>query len=295
MDVMLQANETLQLQTLTERDVRIDVEMGDIGTADFERVPDTIPLGEAATRAAADRWHAWPCPSPEYLAWRQKVTASQDIEARLADVRYEGLERVNPAYLEQQAQVRAGDTVDTAKISAEAQRMSALQEFESVEYRLVGDPANPTLVWMPREKQVGPDYLKFDLGMYASEGGDIAFAIYAKHHRTWLNSLGAEWRNEVQLGSENLLATEPLPAARRRASLLRRAAPDVEPQLGVRLPGRRATRALPAERRGRQPRHRHQPDNSLAGARGLPVHAPRRRGEHGLAADAGRSSVTMRA
>jgi NTE family protein len=217
-DVMLQANETLQLRTLTERDVRIDVIMGDIGTADFERVPETIPLGEAAARAAADRLATLALPEPEYLAWRQRVTASQNIEARLADVRYEGLERVNPAYLEKHAQVRAGDTVDTAKISAEAQRMSALQEFESVEYRLTGDPAEPTLAWLPREKRVGPDYLKFDLGMYTSAGGDIAFAIYAKHNRTWLNALGGEWRNEVQLGSENLLATslyQPLDVAQR--------------------------------------------------------------------------------
>ena len=58
--------------------------------------------------------------------------------------------------------------------------------------------------------------LKFDLGLYGSEGGDLGFVVYAKHTRTWLNSLGAEWRNEVQLGSENLLATslyQPLDAA----------------------------------------------------------------------------------
>jgi NTE family protein len=218
MDVMLQANETLQLQTLTDRDVRIDVFMGDIGTADFERVPETIPLGEAAAREAAARLKQFALPEAEYVAWRRQVTASQQIEARLAGVRYEGLERVNPAYLEQQAQVRAGDTVDTAKISDEAQRMSALQDFDSIEYRLEGDPASPTLVWTPHEKLIGPDYLKFDLGMYASEGGDIAFAIYGKHRRTWLNSLGAEWRNEIQLGSENLLATslyQPLDVGQR--------------------------------------------------------------------------------
>jgi NTE family protein len=217
-DVMLQANETLQLRTLTDRDVRIDVIMGDIGTADFERVPETIPLGEVAARAAADRLATLALPEPEYLAWRQKVTASQNIEARLADVRYEGLERVNPAYLEKHAQVQAGDTVDTAKISAEAQRMSALQEFESVEYRLTGDPAEPTLAWLPREKRIGPDYLKFDLGIYTSEGGDIAFVVYAKHNRTWLNALGGEWRNEVQLGSENVVTTslyQPLDVAQR--------------------------------------------------------------------------------
>ena len=39
------------------------------------------------------------------MAWRQKVTASQDIEARLADVRYEGLEQVNTAFIKQQAQM----------------------------------------------------------------------------------------------------------------------------------------------------------------------------------------------
>ena len=57
MDVMIEANETLQLQTIREGDIRIDVHMGDITTADFERVPDTVPLGEAATRehAAAAR------------------------------------------------------------------------------------------------------------------------------------------------------------------------------------------------------------------------------------------------
>jgi NTE family protein len=96
--------------------------------------------------------------------------------------------------------------------------MSALQDFESVEYRLEGDPASPTLVWIPHEKRHGPDYLKIDLGMYASAGGDVAFAIYGKHTRTWLNSLGAEWRNEVQLGGETFARTslyQPLDPAHR--------------------------------------------------------------------------------
>ncbi len=206
-DVMIQANEELQLQTLTGRDIRIDVPMGDIGTADFERVPDTIPLGEAAARAMTDQLSALAVPGPSYLAWRNSVTSGQEIDARLADVSYEGLRHVNPEFLAQRSRISAGDTVDTAAISAEAQRMSVLQDFESVEYRLDGDPKQPTLVWLPKEKRWGPDYLKLDLGMYASEGGDLAFAIYAKHTRTWVNSLGAEWRNEIQLGYESQVAT----------------------------------------------------------------------------------------
>jgi NTE family protein len=218
MDVMIEANETLQLQSLRPDDVRIDVFMGEIGTADFERIPETIPLGEQAARTTADRLRRYSVPEAQYTAWRGQVTATQEIQARLAGVRYEGLERVNPAYLAQRAQVKAGDVVDTAKISAEAQRTAALKDFESVSYRLEGERETPTLVWMPQEKRWGPDYLKFDLGMYASEGGDVTFAIYGKHTRTWLNSLGAEWRNEVQLGGQSLLATsfyQPLDAGHR--------------------------------------------------------------------------------
>jgi NTE family protein len=206
-DVMIRANEALQLQTLTARDVLINVPMGDIGTADFERVPETIPLGEAAARAVADRLATLAVPAPEYQAWREKVTAKQDVEAKLADVRFDGLQRVNPEFLQQKSLVHPGDTVDNAAISREAQRMAAQGDFESVGYQLTGDQNQPTLEWLPREKRLGPDYLKFDVGMYASEAGDLGFSIYAKHTRKWLNAFGGQWRNEIQLGGENLLST----------------------------------------------------------------------------------------
>jgi len=217
-DVMIIANENQQLESLTDRDVRIDVMMGDIATEDFERVPETIPLGEKAARGMADRLTALAVPPDQYRSWRARVTAGQSIEARLADVTYEGLERVNPEFLKARAEVQAGETVSTESISAEARRMSALQEFESVGYRLTGDPDTPTLEWWPREKSYGPNYVKFDLGIYGSEGGDIGFVVYGKHTRTWLNPLGAEWRNEVQLGYFSDISTslyQPLDAAHR--------------------------------------------------------------------------------
>ena len=218
MDVMIEANEQLQLQTIGPNDVRVDVPMGDITTSDFERVPETIPLGESAARKMADALRRYAVPATEYLAWRTKVTSSQQIDARLSGVRFEGLDLVNPDYLATRGEVKAGEVVDTAKISQEAQRMSVLRDFESVGYRLEGDPDAPALVWLPQEKRWGPGYLKVDLGMYASEGGDVTFAIYGKYDRTWLNSSGLESRTEIQLGGENLVSTsllQPLDTAHR--------------------------------------------------------------------------------
>jgi NTE family protein len=218
MDVMIEANEQLQLQTIGPNDVRVDVSMGDITTSDFERVPETIPLGESAARKMADALRRYAVPTSEYVAWRTKVTSSQQIDARLSGVRFEGLDLVNPDYLATRGEVKAGDVVDTSKISQEAQRMSVLRDFESVGYRLEGDPDAPALVWLPQEKRWGPGYLNLDLGMYASEGGDVTFAIHGKYDRTWLNSSGLESRTEIQLGGENLVSTsllQPLDTAHR--------------------------------------------------------------------------------
>jgi NTE family protein len=207
MDVMIVANETLQLQSLTDSDIRIDVEMGTIGTSDFERVPETIPLGETAARLVSAQLEKLAIPESQYQAWRKAVTSGQDIETRLAKIEFKGLERVNPEYLESRAKVKEGTLVNTNKISTEARRMSALPEFESVSYVLSGTPESPTLEWWPKEKAYGPNYLKLDLGLYGSEGGDLGFVVYGKHTRTWLNSLGAEWRNEAQIGYYSNLST----------------------------------------------------------------------------------------
>lgn len=218
MDVMIEANETLQLQTIKDTDVRIDVHMGDITTADFERVPDTIPLGEAATRQHAAALAKFSVPEAEYTAWRSSVTRSQSMETRLADVRFEGLKRVNPEFLASRTNIKAGDEVDIDKLSQEAQRMSVLQDFDSVGYRLDGDAVAPILTWLPREKSWGPNYLKADLGLYTSSDGDLEFALYGRHTRTWVNALGGEWRNELQFGGDSFLQTslfQPIDTAHR--------------------------------------------------------------------------------
>ena len=217
-EVMLEANENVQLATLTERDLRIDVPMGDIGSADFQRVPETIPLGEAAARRVSARLAEYALPETEYIAWRKSVTTRQDLEARVAEVRFEGLERVNPEYLRSFTTIEPGDDVDVEAISDDAMRMSALDDVDSVAYRLEGDAANPTLVWLPRESSLGPDVLSPSVGAYASGGGDLKFLLGAQYVRHWLNDRGGQWRTALQVGYESLLRTswyQPFDVAQR--------------------------------------------------------------------------------
>ena len=200
-DIMSEANERVQLQTLTDRDIRIDVDLGEFSAADFERTVETIPLGEKAARAVAARLAALSVSPAEYAAWRSRVTVNQQIEIRVADVQFRGLTYVNPEYLRTLTGVRAGDKVDVAAISRDAARLAVLDDLESVDYRLEGNPDNPVLVWEPREKQIGPDVLRPSLGLYAAGNGVLRFELEVQYIRRWLNQYGGQWRNRVQLGT----------------------------------------------------------------------------------------------
>lgn len=206
-DIEMETNERLQLQTLTAQDVRIDVDPGDVGSSQFERTAETIPLGEKAAQAMASRLAALSVSKDDYTAWRRRVAVSQNIEIRIADVRFSGLKHVNPDYLRTLTGVRAGDTVDIAAISRDASRMAALDDLQGVEYHLSGDPNNPVLVWHPTEKEPGLDYLRLGGGLYAAGGGVLMFELDAQYIRRWLNAYGGQWRTQAEAGTRSLVET----------------------------------------------------------------------------------------
>lgn len=142
----------------------------------------------------------------------------QNVQVRIAAVRFEGLTYVNPDYLRTFTRVRAGDTVDITAISRDAGRISALDELEGVDYRLSGDPGNPVLIWQPREKAIGPEYLRPSTGLYVAQGGDLRFGLDAQYVRRWLNAYGGQWRSQLEIGTTALVATsfyQPLDIAQR--------------------------------------------------------------------------------
>jgi NTE family protein len=215
-DIAMEANELVQLQTLTDRDIRIDVDLGSFSSADFERTAETIPLGEKAARTMAAKLATLSVSPAEYAAWRSRVTVSQNLEVRVADVQFRGLKYVNPEYLRTLTRVHAGDTVDIAAISRDAARLAVLEDLDSVEYHFDGNPDNPVLVWEPREQQIGPNVLRPSMGIYAAGSGELRFELEVQYVRRWLNEYGGQWRNRVQLGTSSLFQTslyQPLETA----------------------------------------------------------------------------------
>ena len=191
-DVMIGANERLQMESLTPSDVAIDVPMGDIGTSDFTRIPEAVELGRRAAVGMRDQLSRYSVSEDEYLAWVDSLRRTQAPDTQLAEVRIVGTERVNPEYVRSQLQNSVPGAVLTPEAIAEdTERVYALGDFESVDYQLTGPAGARVLEIAPVEKGWGPNFFRSDLGMTAYEGGDMFAILRLDHDRTWMNARGA--------------------------------------------------------------------------------------------------------
>ena len=221
MDVMLEANVRLQLQTLKPGDVRIDVHMGDIGTADFERVPETIPLGEKAARAAAGELAKYSVPPEQYAAWRQHVTTGQEIDARVADVQIEGLEWMNPAYLGDPHRHQAGrpggqpahQRAGARDVGAEGPRIGGLPADRR--------PEEPDAAVAAEGEELGPEFRAVRPRAVRYDEQRLGFRALREDRPPLAEFPRPAVAQRDPARDEQHPLDQPLPAARRRPGLLR--------------------------------------------------------------------------
>ena len=200
LDVLIEANEKAQLATLGPQDVTIVVPVGKIGSASFDKVGEAIPMGRAAAEEHRAELMRYSLPAAEYAAWRAEHGRPAQRNVRLADVKVEGLQRVSPDYVRGYLGLAAGDEINQRQITRAIDRLFSLDDFDSVQYQLQGDPANPTMVVHLHEKSASPNILRFDLGVQVGTDGNTAFSLGGDYLRPWINSLGGEVHGHLQVG-----------------------------------------------------------------------------------------------
>jgi NTE family protein len=198
-----------QLASLGDRDVLIQPDLGDITSSSFERSADAIRIGEAAARQMADALARYSLPADEYAGLRIRQTTERVATVgRFDAITFEGLKRSNSAILAQLIETRPGDLVTEEALARDLRRIYGRGDFESVDYRIEEGPGGRALVIQAREKEIGPDYMRMGLSLATDFQGGNYFNALASYRRTWLNSLGAEWVVEGQIGKSSYLFTE---------------------------------------------------------------------------------------
>jgi NTE family protein len=208
-NILTEQNVQASLASLKTGDVLILPELGDYSSTDFDHMPDTVPIGEAAARKVQDQLARYSLSPEQYAEHRRRQMSAEAAAPRMIDeIRVEGLKRVNPGVIAESMDTQTGKPLDVKVLDADMRRLYGRGDFEHVGYRLIEEPGKRILVVDAVEKSWGPDYLRLGLGLSSETAGDSNFNVIASHRMTWINSLGAEWRNDFQLGQATRIASE---------------------------------------------------------------------------------------
>ena len=209
LNILTEQNVQASLASLQPQDVLILPELGDYSAGDFDNMPSTIPIGEAAARKVADQLRRYSLPPGQYAAHRERQVrlAAQDTR-KVDEIRVEGLDRVNQEVVIQSMATSVGDPLDISTLDLDMRRIYGRGDFEHVGYALIDEPDRRILAVQAVEKAWGPTYVRFGLSLYSDFQGDNYFNLLASIRRTWVNRLGGEWRADVQVGNDAMLFTE---------------------------------------------------------------------------------------
>lgn len=218
--ILTARNVNQSLKELGPDDVLITPDLGTVTTADFDRLADAAAAGEAAARQAVPQLARWQL-SPEAYAASTAARTARDAggPVRIDELRIVGLQRVNEDVVRAAMQTHAGADFDAATAENDMRRIYGRGDFERVSYYLTEQAdGRRVMTTEVSEKAWGPQYLRLGFGLSTDFEGNSFFNLLLTHRWTWLNRLGAEWRNDVQIGHSERLRTEwyqPLSPAQR--------------------------------------------------------------------------------
>ena len=206
--ILIRKETQRQIENLAESDILIRPDLGDFGSTEFENITETVEPGAAATIAQTDRLSDLSLDFESYAAYQAARTRDYRQPERLAFVRVRDDGPLSQDFLESHLEAKAGDEINPENFADDASRLYGLGLYEQVGYKLVTEGGETGVEFETVAKSWGPDIMQFGISFEDNFEGSTAFNVSARLTKTGLNSYGAEWRTDAQLGTDPFLFTE---------------------------------------------------------------------------------------
>ena len=207
--ILIRKETRRQIDTLGPDDVLIRPALGQFGSSNFAQIAEAIEPGAVAARHHEAELRRLSLPAADwqrYLARRQPAPPAPATTIDFVRVGESG--PLSARALEARLATRAGEELDPARLAADAESLYALDLYERVDYDVVEQGGRTGVIFDAVPKAWGPSYLRFGIGLEDDFDGTTAFNLSTRLTRTGVNRLGAEWRTDLQVGTDPFLVSE---------------------------------------------------------------------------------------
>jgi NTE family protein len=206
--VLIRKETRRQLDTLDDDDVLIRPELGQFGSANFAEIAQAIEPGAVAARQHEQELHRYSLDDAAWQRYRSERRALPPPAERIDFLRVDDDGRLSARVLESRLETKVGDALDPRQLADDAANLFDLGLYEHVDYRILREEGQTGVVFNTHPKAWGPNHLRFGIVLEDDFEGATSFNLSTRLTRVGVNSLGAEWRTDVQVGTEPLLVTE---------------------------------------------------------------------------------------
>ncbi len=202
-------NRTLEKRAvLKATDIIIDPQLGTMSSADFSRVPRALAAGEAAAQAVRTQLQALAVEDDAYQAYVNSRTPGLMQAPHIDFIQTDAASTRYAAAVDSVVGDLQGQVLDRARINDDLAALYSLDLFESIDYQLVNRDEQTGLEFHLKPKSWGPNYVRVGINLEDDFAGNSRYNLAARLVMTDLNTLGAEWLTDVQIGDRPKFATE---------------------------------------------------------------------------------------
>ena len=193
-------NTNAQIKTLDETDILISPEIGDIiGSADFTKLDEAIPLGYAATELVQDQLQKYSLSESEYRAWRQQIENCVDGPPQVHFVQLNNLSRFSDDVILELITIKPGEHLDLEQLDHDLRQIYGLGFIRQARYSIVEQDGQQGIEITVQQDERGTGFIETGLDLAFSDRG-TTFNIRGAYLNTGLDERGAEFRAMVQIG-----------------------------------------------------------------------------------------------
>ena len=211
MDLLMSKTSQAQIDSLTKSDILIEPPIGDIGSLDFSRVNETIPIGIKGARAKLPALQALAAQLGtlnQPLARAPKAVMNSNM--LITSVVIDNRSSLNNDLVRKKLNINVGDVINEKRLQAGLDRIYSLGYFGLVDYDLTPNPQGGyNLKVTANEAAEGNKRVSIGFSLADDFNGDSRYQAGAKYVRQGLTDKGTELRAEGIIG-ERLLASAEL-------------------------------------------------------------------------------------
>jgi NTE family protein len=198
-----------QLAQLEHAQIVIQPATAAFSASEFHRAAEIIPLGQVAARALRDTLAGYAVSEAAFQDYLARQRRALPPAPEISKITVNGCDRVDEKLLRNRIFSKVGTRLAKDTVVRDLRRMYGLGEFAQIQYHIGPEPdGRAELVYDVKEKPWGPAYLKLGLNLRSDFDNDTRWGILFNLTRRSLNRLGAEWKNELQLGDQQRVFTE---------------------------------------------------------------------------------------